>query len=55
MDGWDKFDETILPPKKSFYREFNLEDISSEHYKHAQKVWDTFNTQNLGEYHDLFV
>ena len=36
MDSWDKFDETILPPKKEFYSELNLEDISNEDYKHAQ-------------------
>ena len=45
----------MLPPKKSFYSELNLEHISNEDYKHAQKVWDTFNIQNLGEYHDLYV
>ena len=41
--------------KKQFYSELNLEDISNEDYQHAQKVWDTFNIQHLGEYHDLFV
>ena len=38
MDSWDKFDETILPPKKEFYSELNLEDISNKDYKHAQKA-----------------
>ena len=55
MDNWERFNETMLPPKKSFYSELNLEDISNEDYKHAQKIWDTFNIQNLGEYHDLYV
>ena len=41
--------------KKQFYSELNLEDISNEDDQHAQKVWDTFNIQHLGEYHDLFV
>ena len=45
----------MLPPKKSFYSELNLEGIINKDYKHAQKVWDTFNVQNLGEYHDLYV
>ena len=55
MDDWERFNKTTLPPKKSFYSELNLEYISNEDYKHAQKVWDTFNIQNLGEYHDLYV
>ena len=40
MDSWERFNETSLPPKKSFYSEFNLEDISKKDYLHAQKVWD---------------
>ena len=38
MDNWERFNESMLPPKKSFYSELNLEDISNEDYKHAQKV-----------------
>ena len=33
----------------------NLEDISDEDYAHAQKVWDVFEINNLGDYHDLYV
>ena len=55
MDTWERFNEPSLPPKKSFYRELNLEDISNKDYLHAQKVWDVFQIRNLGEYHDLYV
>ena len=55
MDSWERFNETSLPPKKSFYTELNLEDISDKDYLHAQKVWDVFEIRNLGEYHDLYV
>ena len=55
MDSWEKFDETALPPKKDFYSNLNLEDISNEDYAHAAKVWDVFEIKNLGEYHDLYV
>ena len=55
MDSWERFNETSLPPKKAFYSELNLEDISDKGYNHAQKVWDVFEIRNLGEYHDLFV
>ena len=55
MDSWEKFDETALPPKKDFYSNLNLEDISNEDYPHAQKVWDVFKIKILREYHDLYV
>ena len=54
-DSWERFNETSLPPKESFYSELNLEDISDKDYLHAQKVWDVFEIRNLGEYHDLYV
>ena len=55
MDSWEKFDENILPPKEAFYSNLNLEDISDEDYTHAQKVWDVFEINNIGDYHDLYV
>ena len=55
MDSWEKFDENTLPPKKDFYSNLNLEDISDEDYTHTQKVWNVFKIKNLGEYHDLYV
>ena len=33
----------------------NLEDISDEDYMHAPKVWNAFEINNRGEYHDLYV
>ena len=39
MDSWERFNETSLPPKKSFYSKLNLEDISDKDYLHVQKVW----------------
>ena len=55
MDSWEKFNETELPDKESFYSELNKEGITDEDYVHAQKVWDVFEIKNLGEYHDLYV
>ena len=55
MDSWEKFDETSLPPKEAFYSKLNLEGISDEDYAHAQKVWEVFEINNRGEYHDLYV
>ena len=42
MNNWERFNETSLPPNKSFYSELNLEEISDEDYNHAKKIWDTF-------------
>ena len=55
MDSWKKFNETSLPNKEYFYSKLNKAHIIDEHYLHAQKVWITFKTKNLGEYHDLHV
>ena len=55
MNSWERFDETSLPPKESFYSKLNLEDISDNDYLHAQKVWNVFGIRNLGEHHDLYV
>ena len=55
MDSWERFKKESLPDKEYFYSELNKEHITDEDYAHAQKVWDTFNIKNLGEYHDLYV
>ena len=55
MDNWEKFNEETIPPKKEFYCNLNLEDIPDEDCKHDNKVWNTFNIKNLGEYHALYV
>ena len=55
MDSWQKFDETALPPKKDFYSNLNLENISDGNYSRAQKIWDVFDIKNLVKYHDLHV
>ena len=55
MDNWKRFNETELLSKDKFYSTLNLEDISDDDYAHAINVWNTFNINNLGEYHDLYV
>ena len=42
MDSSEKLDETALPPKKKFYSNLNLENISDEDYTHAQKICDVY-------------
>ena len=54
IDSWERFNETSLPPKKDFYSELILEDISEKDYLHAQKVFTKYWT-DMGDYHDLYV
>ena len=53
MDSWERFNETYLPPKKDFYNELTLEDITDKDYEHAQKMFNEYCT-NMGDYHDLY-
>ena len=55
MSSWDKFEETQLPPKKAFYSNLNMCNVSDDDYHRAQKVWKEFNINNLGEYHDFYL
>ena len=55
MESWERFDETSLPDKKTFYSELNWKEITDKDYMYAQKVFEKFNLRNLGEYHDLYV
>ena len=51
----EKFDETSIPPKEAYYSELNEAGISDADYAHVQKVWKVFKTEDMGEYHDLYV
>ena len=57
MKSWERFNETSLPDKKVFYSELNLEDIIDKDYAHAQKMFEEFKLETLGEFHnhDLYV
>ena len=55
MDSSERFDETSLPPKKDFYSELNLEDITDKDYEHAQNLREVFGIKNLDKYHNLYI
>ena len=38
MDEWERFNETSLPKKESFYSNLNMEDIKNSDYNHAKRV-----------------
>ena len=55
MDDWERFNETSLPSKESFYSNLNMEDIDDIDYRHGNNVFNKFKLNNLGDYHDLYV
>ena len=55
MDTLERFDETSLPDKESFYSSLNMENIDNIDYRHGNNVFKKFELKNLGEYHDLYV
>jgi len=54
-DGWDKLDETSLPPKEEFYSSLKEKGIKDSNYDHAKSVWSHFGCQTLGDYSDLYL
>ena len=55
VSSLDKLSETQLPPKEEFYSRLNDEDISDDDYKHAIRVWNTFDCKAIRDYHDLYL
>ena len=55
MDNLERFDETLLPNKESFYSNLNMENIDDIDYRHGNNVFKIFKLKNLGDYHDLYV
>ena len=54
MDSSERFEETQLPPKEDFYSKLTGASIFDSDYTHAQRVWETFGCQTLGNYTDLY-
>ena len=41
MDNWERFNETSLPSKESFYSNLNMEDIDDIDHRHGDNVYVT--------------
>ena len=55
MDNWERFNEVVLPDKKAFYSNLNIESTTDVDYRHANSVFKEFKMINLGDYRDLYV
>ena len=53
--SFDKLEESNLPSKDAFFNSLYNAHINDEDYEHAQKVWQSFNIQDLGQYSDLYL
>ena len=47
MDNSERFNETSLPSKKSFYSILNIENIEDVDYRHANNVFNKLKFNNL--------
>lgn len=55
INSWEKIDLKHLPSRNLFYSQLSKEHISLEDYDRAVEVWNPFQCQNFGEYHDLYL
>lgn len=55
MDSFDKFNDTDLPDIEKFYSKLNFDQLSEDDYKHAKEVWNEFEIENMGDYHNLYL
>ena len=55
MDNWERFNETSLTNKESFYINLNMENIDDIDYRHGNNVIKRFKLKKIGEYHDLYI
>jgi hypothetical protein len=68
MDGWERFDETSLPPIQYFASKIKYHNKSYPHgltpkqqkdvqkqYDRAWQMWDFFECETLGDFHDIYL
>ena len=55
MDSFERFSETSLPDKDAFCSSLNMESITDIDYRHTKNIFNKFDNNNLGDYHDLYV
>ena len=55
MDNWERFNETSLSNKESFYSNLIMENIDDIDDRHGNNVFTRFKLKNLGKYQDLYV
>ena len=55
MRSIGRFRDTQLPPRDAFFSRLSGEDISTDDYAHAQRIWSVFGCQTMLEFHNLYL
>ena len=55
MSSFEKFSEDKLSDKCHFLSSFKDECISEKDYGAANKIWNMFKMNTMGDYHDLYL
>ncbi|EGT57546.1 hypothetical protein CAEBREN_30406 [Caenorhabditis brenneri] len=55
MDSFGKYSQPELPPIESFYNTLTGENISSERFEYAQKVWKETKCETLKDYTEKYM
>ena len=55
MNGWKRFDKTLLHNEEDFYSSLSMEDTRDADQKHGEKAWKERKIKNLSDYHNLYV
>ena len=55
MDSSKKFSENKLPDRCKFFSSLKYKCISEKDYLKANKIWNVFIMNTVGDYHDLYL
>ena len=55
MNIWERFNEKSFPNKKIFYNCLKIENITDIDYRHAKRIFEELQMNNLDDYDDLYV
>ena len=55
MDSSKKFSENKLPDRCKFFSSLKYKCISENDYLKANKIWNVFIMNTVGDYHDLYL
>ena len=55
MDSVKRFDKTELPSQNDFFSNLSGDSCSDADYAHAIRIWDAFECETMGDYHDIIL